>query len=135
MMKQAEHTEHTEPVEEASSLFDMDTFEQVLLSYAEMCYSVAVALTGNPHRAQDLARHVLTQAWHLRDRADGGKDIKKKLQEALRKQFLRYYCPVPCHLRNEATNTIGEDTLCIAQNVKRNIENVSTDVRIAMCNS
>jgi len=79
-----------------------ETFEQVLLSHAEMCYSVALALTRNPHRAQDLARHVLTWAWHLRDSADGEKDIKKKLLEVLRERFLQYYCQVPCSLRNEA---------------------------------
>ena len=86
-MKQAEHAE---------------AFEEVLISHAEMCYSVAFALTRNPHRAQDLARHVLTWAWHLRDSADGDKDIRKKLLKVLRERFLQYYCQVPCSLRNHA---------------------------------
>lgn len=89
-MKQAEHAK---------------AFEEILVSYAEMCYSVAFALTRNPHRAQDLARHVLTWAWHLRDSADGGKDIEKKLLKALRDRFLQYYCQVPCSLRDEAALT------------------------------
>ena len=86
-MKQAEHAKG---------------FEEVLISYAEMCYSVAFALTRNPDRAQDLARHVLTWAWHLRDSADGEKGIKRKLLKVLRERFLQYYCQVPCSLRNEA---------------------------------
>ena len=115
MMKQAEHAE---------------AFEEVLLSYAEMCYSVAFALTRNPHRAQDLARHVLTWAWHLRDSAHGEKDIKKKLLEVLRERFLQHYCQVPRSLRDEAT--LGDGTICIAQNAKWDIEKVSHGVRTVM---
>ena len=85
-MKQARHAE---------------AFEQVLLSYAEMCYSAAFALTGNPGRAQNLAGDVLTRAWRLRDSADGEKGLKKKLLKVLRERFLQYYCRVPCSLRNE----------------------------------
>ena len=73
-----------------------EAFEGVLLSYAEMCYSVAFALTRNPERAHDLARHVLTGAWGLRDSADGQKDIKRKLLEVLRERFLQDYCRIPC---------------------------------------
>lgn len=86
-MKQAEHPE---------------TFEAVLISYAEMCYSVAFALTRNPQRAQDLAKYVLTWAWHLRDSADREKDIKTKLLSVLRERFLQYYCQDPCGLGDEA---------------------------------
>jgi DNA-directed RNA polymerase specialized sigma24 family protein len=87
MMKQAEHAE---------------AFEQVLISYAEMCYSVAFALTRNPHQAQDLARHVLTWAWHLGDSADVEKGIKKRLLNVLRERFLQDYYQVPCSFTNEA---------------------------------
>jgi len=114
-MKQAEHAE---------------AFEEVLISHAEMCYSVAFALTRNPHRAQDLARHVLTWAWHLRDSARAEKDIKKKLLKVLRERFMHYYRQVPCSLRNEAM--IGEDTTCIAQDAEWNIEKVSHGVRTVM---
>jgi DNA-directed RNA polymerase specialized sigma24 family protein len=71
------------------------TFEQVLLSHAELCYSVALALTRDPYRAQDLARHALTWAWHLRDSADGKENIKKRLLEVLRERFLLCYSQVP----------------------------------------
>lgn len=66
-----------------------EVFEQVLLSHAEMCYSVALALTRNPERAQELARQVLTGAWHLRDSAQSRDNIKKKLLTALRQRFLQ----------------------------------------------
>ena len=79
-----------------------EAFEQVLLSYAEMCYSVALALTRNPRRAQNLARYVLTWAWHLRESADAENGIKKKLLKVLRERFLQYYCQVPRMPRNEA---------------------------------
>ena len=79
-----------------------EAFEGVLLSYAEMCYSVAFALTRNPERAQDLARHVLTWAWGRRDSADGQKDIKRKLLEVLRERFLQDYRGVPCSFREDA---------------------------------
>ena len=107
-----------------------EAFEQVLLSYAEMCYSVALALTRNPRRAQNLARYVLTWAWHLRDSAHSKKDIKRKLLEVLRERFLQHYCRVPCSLRNGSTP--GEDTICIAQNAEWNIEKGSRSVRTAM---
>ena len=77
-MKQAEHAE---------------TFEEVLLLHTKMCYSVALALTRDPHRARDLTRHVLTSAWELRDSARS-EDVKRKLLEALRERFLQDYCQV-----------------------------------------
>jgi DNA-directed RNA polymerase specialized sigma24 family protein len=76
-------TKQTEPAE---------VFEQVLLSHAEMCYSVALALTRNPEHAQELARRILTGAWQLRDSAAGRKDIKMKLLAALRKRYLKDRC-------------------------------------------
>ncbi len=78
-----------------------ETFEQVLRSHAQMCYSVAFALTRNPHRAQDLARHALTWAWHLRDSPDSKKDIKKKLLEVLRERFLQDNGQVPKSPKSE----------------------------------
>ena len=56
-----------------------------------MCYSVALALTSDPDEAQGLAREVLTRAWRVCPRADTKKDIKKKLLNELRKQFLKNY--------------------------------------------
>lgn len=79
MTKQAEQTE---------------TSEQVLLSYVEMCYSVALALTRDPNRAEGLARSVLAEAWHLRDTVLDKKDIKRNLLTALRKNFLNDHCRV-----------------------------------------
>jgi DNA-directed RNA polymerase specialized sigma24 family protein len=87
-----------------------ETFDEVLLSHVEMCYSVALALTCNPHRAQDLASHVLTRAWRLRDNLDGKKDIKRTLLKALRRRFLHYYCQAPYSLGNE------ENTVCLGAN-------------------
>ena len=107
-------------------------FEEVLISYTEMCYSVALALTRNPKRAQDLARHVLTWAWHRRDSAHSEKDIKKKLLKVLRDRFLQHYCQVPRSLSNKATNTYGEDLLCIAPNAEWNIGKVSRNVQTVM---
>ena len=68
-----------------------DPFEEILLSYTDMCYSVALALTRNPRQAQDLATHVLTRAWLRRHRSDSVKDIKKNLLRELREQFLHHY--------------------------------------------
>ena len=84
-----------------------EAFEQVLLSYAEMCYSVAFALTRNPDRAQDLARHALTSAWRLRNGADGEKNVKRKLLEVLRERFLQHYCWIPSGMRSEAAIAEG----------------------------
>ena len=109
-----------------------EAFEEVLVSYTGMCYSVAFALTRNPDRAQDLARHVLTWAWHLRGSAQGGKDIKKKLLNVLRERFLQHYCQVPCSLSHETRNTYGENLPCIAQNAEWNIGKVSRSVQTVM---
>ena len=65
-----------------------EIFEQVLLSHTEMCYSVALTLTRDPDRAQELARQVLTDAWHLRESAEGRAHIKNKLLTGLRQRFL-----------------------------------------------
>lgn len=78
-------------------------FERILLSYAEMCYSVALALTGDPKQAQELARDVLTRAWKVCARAEDKKDIKKKLLKELRKQFLKNGGRAPAPKRNEAS--------------------------------
>ena len=65
-----------------------ETSDQVLLSYVEMCYSVALTLTRNPDRAQELAGSVLTAAWHSRDTVLDKRDIKWNLLTALREEFL-----------------------------------------------
>jgi DNA-directed RNA polymerase specialized sigma24 family protein len=69
-----------------------EAFEQLLLSYSEMCYSVALALTHNPEDAGDLTREVLICAWHRRDADDATIGIKSQLLTALRKSFLHDYC-------------------------------------------
>jgi len=66
-----------------------ESFEQILLSYVDMCYAVALALTRNPYDARDLTREVVTWAWLLRDRADCRRGIKRKLLAALRERFLQ----------------------------------------------
>ena len=110
-----------------------ERFEEVLISYSEMCYSVAFALTRNQHRAQDLTRHVLTWAWHRRNSEDGEKDIKMKLLNVLRERFLHHYSHIPCSQERNAP--FGEDILCIAQDAEQNIETVSHSVPIAMWSS
>jgi DNA-directed RNA polymerase specialized sigma24 family protein len=107
-----------------------EEFEQVLLSYAEMCYSVAFALTRNPRRAQDLARYALTWAWHQGDNVDGRTSIKQKLLKALRERFLDHYCQPSCGLRT--TETSGEDTVGVAQRAEWNIGKVSPSVPSTM---
>ena len=99
-------------------------FEKVLLSYVEMCYSVAFALTRNPRRAQELAKYALTRAWHMRDNADGKVNTKRELLQALRERFLQHYCQSPCSLMNAAVS--GEDAA--GQAVERDVEEVSLDV-------
>lgn len=76
-MTQAEHTE---------------AFEKALLSYAEMCYSVALTLTRNPVDARYLTRDVLVETWHLNDYAYDKKNIKKRLLTMLRAKFKEDYC-------------------------------------------
>lgn len=71
-------------------------FEEVLVSYAEMCYAVAFALTRNPERAEELARYTLTWAWRLRDSTEMQKNTKRKLLKVLRERFLEYYCHASC---------------------------------------
>jgi len=80
-----------------------ESFERILLSYAEMCYSVALTLTNDSEQAQDLARGVLTQAWQVCDHGESRKNIKKKLLKELRKQFLQDYGPVLCSRKNEVS--------------------------------
>jgi DNA-directed RNA polymerase specialized sigma24 family protein len=78
-------------------------FDDALLSHAEMCYSVALVLTGDPHHAQALARHTLSQAWSLRDAVDAEKSLKQTLLTALREWFLECYCETPHSLNYART--------------------------------
>jgi len=78
-------------------------FEDLLLSYADMCYSVALALTRNPRQAQKLARQALTWVWRMRDSADGRPTIKQDLLRALREKFLLHYRQSPGPPRKAAT--------------------------------
>jgi DNA-directed RNA polymerase specialized sigma24 family protein len=66
----------------------MESFEEVLLSYVETCYSVALKLTCSPNDARDLTRNVMTWAWERRDTAVGEHDIKGKLLTRLRQTFI-----------------------------------------------
>jgi len=75
-LKQAKHTE---------------TFEQMLFSYVEMCYGVALTLTRDPEDANTLTREVLEWAWHLRNRANATKNIKMTLLMAMRQRFIENY--------------------------------------------
>lgn len=77
------------------------SFEQTLLSYVEMCYGVALALTRNPEDARNLTRETLVCVWHLRDRADAQSRIKETLLKVLRERFLQFYRHTPT-LRNQA---------------------------------
>ncbi len=115
----------------AQQVKQLEGFEQVLLSYAEMCYSVAFALTRNPRRAQDLARYALTRAWLLRATAAGRKDIKHTLLKTLRERFLEYYCQSPGVIRNAATP--GQDAVVMAQGVEPGVEKVSLGASQLWC--
>ena len=85
------YPKHTDTESAMKQAEQAETFEQVLLSHVEMCYSVALALTRDPYDARDLTRDVVTWAWHLRDSADGKMGIKVKLLTALRERFLQHY--------------------------------------------
>lgn len=68
-----------------------DTFEQILLSYVEMLYRVALALTRSPEAAEDLTRRTLVDAWRLRNKLNGGIPIKTRLLTMLRESFIQEY--------------------------------------------
>jgi DNA-directed RNA polymerase specialized sigma24 family protein len=68
-----------------------ESFEQVLLSYVDLCYSVALTMTRDPNNAQDLTRDVVSWAWHLRDKEDAHAEIKMKLLSALRARYIQRY--------------------------------------------
>jgi DNA-directed RNA polymerase specialized sigma24 family protein len=107
-----------------------EVFEQVIISYARMCYSVAFALTRDQKHAEDLAKHTLTWAWNMRDRSDSKKDIKNKLLKIMRERFLQYYRQDPDILADEAA--IGEEILCIAQDAEWSTEKDSHTAQIVM---
>lgn len=67
---------------------NMQEFEKDLLSYTEMCYSVALALTRDRFDAEDLARDVLTRAWLTR-RPGERRVTKEELLTGLRKRYLQ----------------------------------------------
>lgn len=70
-----------------------EDFESLLLSYVEMCYAVALALTRDPELAQDLARYALAWAWQGRNGVDGKRNIKHKLLMAVRENYLLDHTP------------------------------------------
>jgi len=68
-----------------------EAFETLLLSYVDMCYAVALALTHDPNNARNLTREVLEWAWNLLDRADANRNIKTKLLMMMRWKFIHGY--------------------------------------------
>lgn len=68
-----------------------EAFETLLLSYVDMCYAVALALTHNPNDAHTLTRDVLEWAWNRLDRKDAEKNIKMKLLMMMRWKFIEDY--------------------------------------------
>ena len=60
-----------------------EIFEQILVSYVEMCYSMSLVLTQNHEEARNLERHTLTWMCNLLDSEDGRTEIKRKLLKAL----------------------------------------------------
>ena len=69
----------------------VENFELVLLSYVDLCYAVALALTRNQDDACNLTRDVMTWAWNLRDSSDSKTGMKMRLLTALRERFLQHY--------------------------------------------
>lgn len=67
---------------------NMRELEKDLLSYTEMCYSVALALTHDRFEAEDLARHVLMRAWLTHNRPGSHRVTKEYLLTGLRKRYL-----------------------------------------------
>ena len=104
-----------------------ETFEAVLLSYVDMCYSVAFALTRDPYDARDLARDVVTWAWLLHDSAEGKSGIKMKLLTALRRRFLQHYRHP--HLLPGKRSPCLEVSICRGRDAEQNTEKVSLEVQ------
>lgn len=68
-----------------------EAFEQLLFSYVEMCYAVALVLTHDRDDAQDLTREVLSEVWQRRDMEDAATNIKCTLLFTMRKHFTEHY--------------------------------------------
>ncbi len=81
-------------------------FEQNLLSYTDLCYSVALALTRNPYDAEDLARDVMTRIWLLRHYNSAKTVTKKELLMQLRERFLQKYRPKVASGAQNASNPL-----------------------------
>ena len=62
-------------------------FERGLLKHVELCYSVALALTGVPRRAEELARETLEWGWHLQHEPRDDRALKMVLLSELRRRF------------------------------------------------
>ncbi len=76
-----------------------ETFEQILFSYVEMCYLVALALTRDPDDARCLTREVLVDTWLLNACVYNKRIIKQKLLTTLRTKFKEGYSPPKCGAR------------------------------------
>ena len=68
-----------------------EEFEKVLLCYVETCYSVALALTRDAHKAEELAHDVLARAWRLGAKLGSSRGVKMELLGMLRKRFIKNY--------------------------------------------
>ena len=92
------------------AMLHVDVLQQVLQSYAEMCYRVALTLTRNPKDAYTLTRDVLIWAMQLGDAPDATKDIKSLLLIELRKRFLQDYRPHTPRIRGGKVVAMVSDT-------------------------
>jgi DNA-directed RNA polymerase specialized sigma24 family protein len=85
-----------------------EPFEEVLLAYVDMCYSVALALTRDAYDARELTQDVMTWAWYFRDTENGTADIKMKLLRALREKSLQRHASL--HVRSPAASNRSSRT-------------------------
>lgn len=61
--------------------------ERLLLPYVNLCYSVALTLTGNPHHAQYLIHRVLHQALNAPEITEPDANLKAWLLQHLRETY------------------------------------------------
>lgn len=58
-------------------------FEQILLSYVEMYYSMSLVLTQNHDEARNLERNILMWVWHHLNSEAGRMEIKRKFLKVI----------------------------------------------------
>ena len=74
---------------EESSGKPLGEFEERLLVYAELVYTVALRLTRNDDDAKSLAQRTLERAWCARKDLERQPNLKPWLLETLRNLFIR----------------------------------------------